>query len=78
MEQLWRRSRRLALLLARPDHSGEYTGRLEVAWTYRTGDASHDDHKEGPTTGCGRVTPGRASSEATLIIAEDRLYPAPL
>jgi len=42
-------------------------GRLEVAWTYRTGDASHDDHSEGPKSGCGRCTPlSVRSPEATL------------
>ena len=43
---------------------------------YRTGDASHDDHKEGPTTGCGRCHTGESKFEATPIIAEDRLYPS--
>ncbi|HSE43992.1 MAG TPA: pyrroloquinoline quinone-dependent dehydrogenase [Gemmatimonadales bacterium] len=49
-------------------------GRLEVAWTYRTGDASHDDHSEGPKGGCGRCHTGESKFEATPIIAEDRLY----
>jgi quinoprotein glucose dehydrogenase len=49
-------------------------GRLEVAWTYRTGDASHDDHSEGPKGGCGRCHTGASKFEATPILAEDRLY----
>ena len=49
-------------------------GRLEVAWTYRTGDASHDDHSEGPKSGCGRCHTGASKFEATPILAEDRLY----
>jgi quinoprotein glucose dehydrogenase len=52
----------------------ENLGRLQVAWTYRTGDASHDDHKEGPTTGCGRCHTGASKFETTPILAEDRLY----
>ncbi|HEY7026788.1 MAG TPA: pyrroloquinoline quinone-dependent dehydrogenase [Gemmatimonadales bacterium] len=49
-------------------------GRLEVAWTYRTGDATHPDHSEGPRSGCGRCHTGESKFEATPILAEDRLY----
>jgi quinoprotein glucose dehydrogenase len=47
---------------------------LGVAWTYRTGDASHDDHKEGPREGCGRCHTGASKFETTPILAEGRLY----
>jgi quinoprotein glucose dehydrogenase len=47
---------------------------LEVAWTYRTGDATHDDHSEGPPQGCGRCHTGASKFEATPILAEGRLY----
>lgn len=47
---------------------------LAVAWTYRTGDASHDDHSEGPKEGCGRCHTGASKFEATPILADGRLY----
>ncbi len=47
---------------------------LVVAWTYRTGDASHDDHSEGPKAGCGRCHTGASKFEATPILADERLY----
>jgi quinoprotein glucose dehydrogenase len=47
---------------------------LGVAWTYRTGDASHDDHQEGPREGCGRCHTGASKFEATPILAEGRLF----
>lgn len=49
-------------------------GRLGVAWTYRTGDATHDDHSEGTSEGCGRCHTGASKFEATPILAERRLY----
>ncbi len=48
--------------------------RLALAWTYRTGDATHDDHGEGPRTGCGRCHTGASKFEATPILADGRLY----
>jgi quinoprotein glucose dehydrogenase len=48
--------------------------RLEVAWTVRTGDATHDQGDEGPKQGCGRCHTGASKFEATPILAEDRLY----
>jgi quinoprotein glucose dehydrogenase len=48
--------------------------RLAVAWTYRTGDASHDDHSEGPREGCGHCHTGASKFETTPILAEGRLY----
>ncbi len=47
---------------------------LGVAWTYRTGDATHDDHGEGPKEGCGRCHTGASKFEATPILADGRLY----
>ncbi|MEO8138195.1 MAG: pyrroloquinoline quinone-dependent dehydrogenase [Gemmatimonadota bacterium] len=47
---------------------------LAVAWTYRTGDASHDDHSEGPKDGCGHCHTGASKFEATPILADGRLY----
>jgi quinoprotein glucose dehydrogenase len=52
----------------------ENIARLGVAWTYRTGDATHDDHSEGPREGCGRCHTGASKFEATPILAEGRLY----
>ncbi len=52
----------------------ENVGRLQVAWTYRTGDASHPDHGEGPREGCGRCHTGASKFEATPILADGRLY----
>ena len=52
----------------------ENVARLSVAWTYRTGDATHDDHSEGPKEGCGRCHTGASKFETTPIIAEGRLY----
>ncbi len=52
----------------------ENVSRLDVAWTYRTGDASHDDHQEGPREGCGRCHTGTTKFEATPILAEGRLF----
>jgi quinoprotein glucose dehydrogenase len=49
-------------------------GRLTVAWTVRTGDATHDDASEGPQEGCGRCHTGSSKFEATPILAEERLY----
>ncbi|MBK6423233.1 MAG: pyrroloquinoline quinone-dependent dehydrogenase [Gemmatimonadetes bacterium] len=49
-------------------------GRLALAWTYRTGDATHDDHSEGPGTSCGRCHTGASKFEATPILADGRLY----
>ena len=49
-------------------------GRLTVAWSYRTGDATHDDHSEGPREGCGRCHTGASKFEATPILAEGKLY----
>ncbi len=49
-------------------------GRLEVAWTYRTGDAEPHDHRKGPIRGCGRCHTGASKFETTPILAEDRLY----
>ena len=48
--------------------------RLEVAWTYRTGDASHDDGSEGTPQGCGQCHRGASKFEATPIHAAGRLY----
>lgn len=48
--------------------------RLTVAWTYRTGDATHDQADEGPKEGCGRCHTGSSKFEATPILAESRLY----
>jgi len=47
---------------------------LTVAWTIRTGDATHDDASEGPQEGCGRCHTGSSKFEATPILAEERLY----
>lgn len=52
----------------------ENVSRLVVAWTYRTGDATHDDHGEGPKEGCGRCHTGASKFEATPILADGRLY----
>ena len=49
-------------------------GRLHLAWSYRTGDATHDDHGEGPQSGCGRCHTGESKFEATPILADGRLY----
>lgn len=48
--------------------------RLEVAWTIRTGDATHDQGDEGPKEGCGRCHTGASKFETTPIFAEGRLY----
>ncbi len=48
--------------------------RLEIAWSIRTGDASHDDASEGPQDGCGRCHRGDSKFEATPIIARGTLY----
>jgi quinoprotein glucose dehydrogenase len=48
--------------------------RLEVAWTVRTGDATHDQGDEGPREGCGRCHTGSSKFEGTPILAEGRLY----
>jgi len=47
---------------------------LEVAWTYRTGDATHEDGSEGTPEGCGRCHRGASKFEATPILAAGRLY----
>jgi quinoprotein glucose dehydrogenase len=52
----------------------ENVSRLVVAWTYRTGDATHDDHSEGPKEGCGHCHTGASKFETTPILAEGRLY----
>lgn len=52
----------------------ENVSHLGIAWTYRTGDASHDDHSEGPKEGCARCHTGSSKFEATPIVAEGRLY----
>ncbi|HWA59347.1 MAG TPA: hypothetical protein VG692_18990, partial [Gemmatimonadales bacterium] len=52
----------------------ENVGRLQVAWSVRTGEAAHTDHSEGPKEGCGRCHTGTAKFEATPILAEGRLY----
>lgn len=48
--------------------------RLRVVWTYRTGDATHDDKSEGPREACGRCHTGSSKFEATPILADGRLY----
>jgi quinoprotein glucose dehydrogenase len=52
----------------------ENVSHLGVAWTYRTGDATHDTHNEGPKEGCGRCHTGASKFEATPILADGRLY----
>jgi quinoprotein glucose dehydrogenase len=55
-------------------------GRLREAWSYRTGDASHDDGSQvaqsgaAPTEGCGRCHTGDSKFETTPILARGRLY----
>ena len=49
-------------------------GRLAVAWSIQTGDATHPAHDEGPRSGCGRCHTGSSKFEATPILAEGRLY----
>jgi len=58
--------------LAQIDRSN--VGGLEVAWTYRTGDFSHDDDSQGPATGCAACHQGDSRFEATPILADGRLY----
>ena len=62
----------------RYSHAGQIdrsnVGMLQVAWTYRTGDASHDDGAEGPVSGCGQCHSGASKFEATPILAQGRLY----
>jgi quinoprotein glucose dehydrogenase len=52
----------------------ENVGQLTVAWTIRTGDATHPAHDEGPRSGCGRCHTGSSKFEATPILADGRLY----
>ncbi len=52
----------------------ENVTRLEVAWTYRTGDFSHDDGSEGPAGGCAQCHQGDSKFETTPILADGRLY----
>ncbi|MGH7502216.1 MAG: pyrroloquinoline quinone-dependent dehydrogenase [Longimicrobiales bacterium] len=47
---------------------------LEVAWTARTGDFSHDDDSQGPVSGCGQCHTSASKFEATPIFARGRLY----
>lgn len=47
---------------------------LAPAWTYRTGDATHDDGAEGPQEGCGRCHSEPSKFETTPILAGGRLY----
>lgn len=54
-------------------HAGN-VGDLEVAWTYRTGDMSHDDGSEGSLEGCGRCHTGESKFETTPILAGGRLF----
>jgi quinoprotein glucose dehydrogenase len=60
-------------------HSGltqinrENVHRLEVAWSYRTGDATHDDSSQGPKEGCGHCHTGASKFEATPVLADGRL-----
>jgi quinoprotein glucose dehydrogenase len=52
----------------------ENVARLEPAWTYRTGDATHDDGSEGAEGSCGQCHRGASKFEATPIHAAGRLY----
>lgn len=47
---------------------------LAPAWTYRTGDATHDDGGEGAQEGCGRCHSEASKFEATPILAGGRLF----
>ncbi|MDH3732695.1 MAG: pyrroloquinoline quinone-dependent dehydrogenase [Gemmatimonadota bacterium] len=47
---------------------------LEVAWTYRTGDWSHEDGSEGEATGCAACHQGDSKFQTTPILADGRLY----
>lgn len=52
----------------------ENVARLTLAWSIRTGDATHDDHREGPKEGCAHCHTGSSKFEATPILADGRLY----
>ena len=54
-------------------HAGNVDG-LEVAWTFQTGDLSHEDGSEGPQEGCGRCHTGETKFETTPILADGRLF----
>jgi quinoprotein glucose dehydrogenase len=54
-------------------HTGNVVD-LRVAWTFRTGDMSHEDGSEGPQEGCGRCHTGETKFEATPILVDGRLF----
>ncbi len=47
---------------------------LKVAWTFSTGDFSHDDGSEGPQESCGNCHTGESKFETTPILVDDRLF----
>ena len=48
--------------------------RLAVAWTMRTGEATHAASMEGPKESCAKCHTGTAKFEATPVLAGERLY----
>ena len=47
---------------------------LQVAWTYRTGEMSHEEDAMDNQTGCAQCHTGDSKFEATPILADGRLY----
>lgn len=47
---------------------------LQIAWTYRTGEMSHEESSVDNQTGCAQCHTGDSKFEATPVLADGRLY----